>query len=133
MTTMTASSAKARSAERPEVSILVVSYNTGEMTLECLRSVARETRAAHQLIVVDNASGNGSPEAIAAEFPATVLLAETVNHGFAPAHDIALKHASAPWLLLLNPDTVVLNGALDTLLAFARANRGNLGRQDPLS
>ena len=109
-------------AHAPEVSIVVVSYNTREMTLECLRSVARETRAAHEVIVVDNASADGSPEAIAAEFPTTVLIAEPVNHGFAPAHEIALKHVSAPWLLLLNPDTVVLNGALDTLLAFAKAN-----------
>ncbi len=110
------------SAHRPEVSIVVVSYNTRELTLECLRSVARETRVPHELIVVDNASADGSPEAIANEFPSIRLLAEPVNHGFGPAHEIARKHASAPWLLLLNPDTVVLNGAVDTLLAFAKAN-----------
>lgn len=109
-------------AQEPDLSIIVVSYNTREMTLECLRSVYAETRTPFELIVVDNASSDGSAKAIASEFPSVILLAETENHGFAPAHDIALRYASAPWLLLLNPDTVVLDGALDTLMKFAKAN-----------
>ena len=104
---------------QPAVSILIISYNTREMTLACLRSVAAETRAAHEVIVLDNASADGSAAAIAAAFPGVTLLAETRNHGFAAANNIAAKHATAPFLLLLNPDTVVLDGALDRLLAFA--------------
>jgi GT2 family glycosyltransferase len=104
----------------PELSILVVSYNTRDMTLECLESVYRETRTPFEVVVVDNASTDGSAEAIAERFPEVELLAETVNHGFAGAHPIAVARARAPWLVLLNPDTVVLDGALDRLLAFAR-------------
>lgn len=104
----------------PEVSILVVSYNTRDMTLDCLRSIARETRRPHEVIVVDNASTDGSADAIAAEFPDVVLLRETTNHGFAAAHPIAVARSRAPWLLLLNPDTVVLDRAIDNLMAFAR-------------
>ena len=104
----------------PVVSIVVISYNTREMTLECLRSVYAQTQLPFELIVVDNASTDGSAEAIAAEFPDLHLIAETTNHGFAPAHDIALHHATAPWLLLLNPDTVVLDGAVDRLYAAAQ-------------
>lgn len=103
----------------PVLSIVVVSYNTRDMTLACLASVYAETKTPFELIVVDNASTDGSAEAIARAFPQAKLIAETVNHGFAPAHDIALPHATAPWLLLLNPDTVVLDGALDKLLAYA--------------
>lgn len=105
----------------PDLSIIVISYNTREMTLACLQSVYDQTTTPFQLIVVDNASGDGSAEAVAAAFPDVTLIAETENHGFGPAHEIALRYSTAPWLLLLNPDTVVLDGALDNLLAFAKA------------
>lgn len=105
----------------PDLSIIVVSYNTRELTLTCLESIRAETRTPHEVIVVDNASSDGSAEAIAERFPEVTLLAETVNHGFGPAHDIAMAHARAPWILLLNPDTVVLDRALDRLLDFARS------------
>ena len=104
----------------PLLSIIVISYNTREMTLECLASVYAETSLPFELIVVDNASTDGSAEAIAAAFPDVHLIAEDTNHGFAPAHEIALPHAHAPWLLLLNPDTVVQNNAIDTLYTFAQ-------------
>ncbi|MEL6915173.1 MAG: glycosyltransferase family 2 protein [Pseudomonadota bacterium] len=107
-------------AEDPRLSIIVVSYNTREMTLDCLRSVHAETTTPFELIVVDNASSDGSAEAIAAEFPDLHLMAETENHGFAKANNLAAKHARAPYILLLNPDTVVLDGALDALYAFSK-------------
>ena len=109
----------------PELAIIVVSYNTREMTIECLRSVYRETETPFELIVVDNASPDGSAEAIRDAFPSDkypnlTLIAEETNHGFAPAHDIAVPRSQAPWVLLLNPDTVVLERALDKLLAFGK-------------
>lgn len=106
----------------PLLSIIVVSYNTREMTLACLASVYEQTDLPFELIVVDNASSDGSAEAIASAFPDVHLIAETTNHGFAPAHDIALPHATAPWLLLLNPDTVVLDHAIDHLFAFTETH-----------
>lgn len=105
----------------PKVSIIVVSFNTRDMTLECLRSLRNETRVPHEVIVVDNTSTDGSAEAIAKEFPEYTLLAETENHGFAKANNIAAEHATGDYLLLLNPDTIVLDGAIDKLLAFAEA------------
>lgn len=104
----------------PEFSIIIISYNTREMTLACLASVYEQTQAPFEVIVIDNASTDGSAEAIADAFPQVRLVAEDVNHGFAPAHDVAVPLCRAPWLLLLNPDTVVLDGALDKLLAFAK-------------
>jgi GT2 family glycosyltransferase len=109
----------------PDISIVVVSYNTREMTLECLRSVVAETRAAdYELIVVDNASADGSAAAIAAEFPDLELIALEENIGFARANNLAARRARGERLLLLNPDTVVLDGALDRLLAFAESRPG---------
>jgi GT2 family glycosyltransferase len=109
---------------RPEVSIIVVSFNTREMTLDCLRSVVAETRIAdYELIVVDNASSDGSAAAIAAEFPDLELVALEENIGFARANNLAAEKARGGRLLLLNPDTVVLDRAIDNLAAFADAHR----------
>lgn len=106
-------------AAAPRVSIVVVSYNTRAMTLDCLRSIAEQTTVPHEVILVDNASADGSAEAVAAEFPDVRLLAETENHGFAKANNIAAKVAQGHYLLLLNPDTIVLDHAIDRLVAFA--------------
>ena len=103
----------------PYVSIVIISYNTRDMTLACIRSVLAETKTPHEVIVLDNASTDGSAEAIAAAFPEVQLICETQNHGFGPAHPIAVEKARSDWILLLNPDTVVLDGALDALIRFA--------------
>lgn len=106
--------------DRPLLSIIIISYNTEQMTLEALRSVAAETTVSHEVIVLDNASPDGSAAAIAREFPDVVLMAETDNHGFAIGNNIAIREkARGEYVLLLNPDTVVLDGAIDTLMAFA--------------
>jgi GT2 family glycosyltransferase len=104
----------------PTVAILVVSYNTREMTLGCLRSVFEQARATpFELIVVDNASGDGSADAIEREFPRVRLIRSAENLGFAKANNLAAKEATGGLLLLLNPDTVVLDQAIDRLIAFA--------------
>jgi GT2 family glycosyltransferase len=104
-------------------SVIVISYNTRDMTLACLRSLAEQTRRfEYEVIVVDNASADGSAEAIRAEFPDARLLALDENIGFARANNLAAHEARGEWLLLLNPDTLVLDGAVDTLMAFARNN-----------
>ena len=103
----------------PTVSILVISYNTRDMTLECLRSVVTETTVPYELIVLDNQSSDGSADAIAAESPNVVLLSADENHGFAKGNNIAAEHAHGDYLLLLNPDTVILDRAIDRLVEFA--------------
>lgn len=105
----------------PAVSILIVSYNTREMTLACLRSVFEQTtRTLFELIVVDNLSSDGSADAIEAEFDGRlVLIRSEENLGFARANNLAAERATGEYLLLLNPDTVVLDGAIDRLVEFA--------------
>ncbi len=107
----------------PDVSIIVVNWNTCELTLACLRSVYAETReVSFELLVVDNASDDGSAAAIAETFPQAVLLPQTENLGFARANNVAAARARGEFLLLLNSDTVVFDQAIDRLVAFARAN-----------
>jgi GT2 family glycosyltransferase len=105
----------------PTVSILMVSFNTAEMTLEAIRSVFRETETPFELIVLDNASNDGSADRIQEEFGELVTLVRSdENHGFAQGNNLAARHAQGKYLLLLNPDTVVLDKAIDRLVEFAR-------------
>lgn len=113
-----------------DVSILVVSYNTRELTTACLRSVLEETvTSSFEVIVVDNDSSDGSADAIAREFPQVELLRLDENIGFARANNLASQTARGSRILLLNPDTVVLDRAIDTLVDFAKASpeRGIVG------
>ncbi len=105
------------------LSILIISCNTRDMTLECIRSVFEQTtRTAFQIIVLDNASADGSADAIESEFGSRVrLIRSEDNLGFAGGNREAARHAGGEYLLLLNPDTVVLDGAIDKLLDFAQS------------
>lgn len=105
------------------VSVVVVSYNTSAMTLACLDSILGQTLGLDiEVVVVDNASTDGSADAISGRFPDTQLIASQENLGFAGANNLAAGSAVGKYLLLLNPDTVVLNGAIDRLVAFADAH-----------
>ncbi len=111
---------RARIRDCPDVLIIIVSFNTCEMTLACIDSVFCETQQhSIEVIVVDNASGDGSGEAIRARFPDIRLIASEKNLGFAAANNLAAREARGKYLLLLNPDTVVLDGAIDRLVDFA--------------
>ncbi|MEM9147451.1 MAG: glycosyltransferase family 2 protein [Pseudomonadota bacterium] len=104
----------------PVVSIIVVSHNTAAMTLDCLASIARETSdLAHEVIVIDNASGDGSADAIASAHPQVRLIRRDENIGFGRANNRAAEQARGRFILLLNPDTVVLDQAIERLVAFA--------------
>ena len=104
----------------PLVSIIVINYRTRELTLECLRSVARETRSvSYEILLVDNASNDGLIEAVAQEMPDVRRLPLAENVGFARGNNVAAEQARGKYLLLLNSDTLVLDGAIDRLLAFA--------------
>ncbi|TVR32032.1 MAG: glycosyltransferase family 2 protein [Spirochaetaceae bacterium] len=114
-------------SERVKLSVIIVSYNTRQLTVECIRSVYRESETAFELLVVDNASTDGSADAIRAEFPPERypnlrLMALSENLGFAAANNLAADQARGDYLLLLNPDTVVLDRALEKLAAFADAH-----------
>jgi hypothetical protein len=110
----------------PDVSILIVSFNTRELTLACLDSIRRHAGGVeHEVLVIDNHSDDGSAAAIATAFPRVRLTALDENVGFARANNLAAREARGRWLLLLNPDTLLLAGSLQNLMAFAAARPGN--------
>lgn len=110
----------------PELTVIVISYNTRDLTLAALRTLYAETRETRfRAVVFDNASADGSPEAIAAEFPQVNVMPSAENLGFAKANNLVAMEATTDWILLLNPDTEVQDGAVDKLMAFARAHPKN--------
>jgi GT2 family glycosyltransferase len=104
----------------PAVSILIVSWNTREVLRDCLRTVYEQTKKVpFEVIVVDNASEDGSMEMVRTAFPQAVLLANATNRGFAAANNQGIEVAQGRHVLLLNSDTLVLDGAIDKMVAFA--------------
>jgi GT2 family glycosyltransferase len=112
------------------VSILVVSYNTRELTLDCLRSVVKESPSLFfEVLLLDNQSSDGSFEAIEQEFGHDSrfrLISSRENLGFAGGNNKLATMATGEFLLLLNPDTVVLDKAIEKLVDFSRATPAHL-------
>ncbi|MEL7117035.1 MAG: glycosyltransferase family 2 protein, partial [Pseudomonadota bacterium] len=106
-----------------ELTVIIVSYNTRALTLKCLETLYAAThRTRFRTVVFDNASEDGSAEAVAAGFPQVELIRSPENLGFARANNVVAAEARTEWLLLLNPDTEVHAGAVDALLDFAKAH-----------
>jgi len=102
-----------------DVSIIIVSYNTRAVLLDCLDSIYQwASSRAGEIIVIDNASTDGSAEAIAQRFSNVLLLRNAANLGFAKANNQGIQKASGKYLLLLNPDTLFIEDAITSLLAF---------------
>jgi len=110
-------------ATPPVLSIILVNWNTRDLLRACLRSLAAHPATGlTEIIVVDNASADGSAEMLRSEFPAVTLIANDRNAGFAEGNNQGLARAQGEFLLLLNPDTEVRPGALDVLIVFLRAH-----------
>ncbi|HVQ41680.1 MAG TPA: glycosyltransferase family 2 protein [Vicinamibacterales bacterium] len=106
------------------VDIIIVNYNTRDDLAACLASLTDAWPAcAAQVIVVDNASTDGSVAMVNGRWPAVRTIALPQNVGFGAANNVAMRQSQAPFVLLLNSDTIVPAGAIDTLLARLEATR----------
>ena len=102
--------------------IIIVNFNTTADLRRCLISLREAPpQRPHQICVVDNASSDGSQAMVREEFSGVTLVALDENVGFAAANNAGIRQTSAPLILLLNSDTVVPAGALDTLIARLEA------------
>ncbi len=110
-------------ARPPEVTVIMVSYNTCALTLKALETLfANAGDIAMRVVVWDNASADGSALAIATRFPDVELIRSQENIGFAAANNRVAEMALTDWLVLLNPDTETHPGAIAALVAFGKAH-----------
>ncbi len=103
------------------ISAIIVNYNAGELLLECIKSLLN-CPLKIEIIVIDNASSDGSLDALV-DFTETTIIRNHVNVGFSVACNIGLRHASADYLLFLNPDCTFDSGAVKQMLACLQAQQ----------
>lgn len=115
-----------------DVSVVIVNWNTRHVIGECLASLSAElAELSAEVIVVDNASTDKSVAFIEQRFPEARIIANAENRGFAAANNQGMRVATGRYVLLLNPDTVVMAGAITESIKYAeaRADIGVLGCQ----
>lgn len=112
------------SGENPELSIIILNYNVKDLLLNCLESIFQNMGKLDrwQVIVVDNASSDGSAQAVKEKFPQVELIESKKNLGFAGGNNLGVERAEAPVVLFLNPDTVVVGSAIQKTLEILLSN-----------
>ncbi|HKA17325.1 MAG TPA: glycosyltransferase family 2 protein [Blastocatellia bacterium] len=98
-------------------SIIIVNYNAKEMLLRCIESVLRTSQSDCEVIVLDNDSSDGMADLIEARYSQVALIRSDTNLGFGAGNNLAALRAQGKYLVFLNPDTMVDNGWLESLLA----------------
>ena len=107
----------------PVLTVVIVSYNCREVLLGCLDSIRSSRQdASYKVHLVDNASTDGTQEAVQRLHPWVQLTASPDNLGFSKGNNLALRQTRSPFVLLLNPDTLVSDHAFDCSLDFLEAN-----------
>ncbi len=106
-----------------DLTVIVVNYNTREMLDRCLSSIYRTTRHIRfEIIVVDNRSSDGSVDMVMKKHRRARLISNEDNRGFAAANNQAINKSRGKYILLLNPDTEVFEGTLETMVRFMEEN-----------
>jgi hypothetical protein len=110
-------------ADRIDLSIIIVNWNTKDLLKNCLNSVSKTVhKLFFEVIVVDNASSDGSVAMLESEFPSVIRIVNTENKGFGAANNQALAIMKGKYALLLNTDTVLMPEAVNKLWNFCEAN-----------
>lgn len=113
-----------------DLSIIIVNWNTKNLIMSCLDSIYQTTKSiGFEIIVIDNASTDGSISAIEKKFSHVILVKNNENKGFAAANNQGIKQAQGEFILLLNSDTIVLDNAIGKSVKFlkSRPEIGALG------
>ena len=102
-----------------DLSICIVSWNVRELLRDCLNSIwAARPELRYEVLVVDNDSRDGSTAMVREEFAEVALIRNRTNRGFAAACNQAIRKSRGRYLVLLNPDTRVREGALEEMVGF---------------
>jgi GT2 family glycosyltransferase len=113
-----------------DISVVIVGWNAEHYLELCLESLAKAPpRRSMEVLVVDNASTDGSAEMIEAKFPWVKLIKSSENLGFSKGNNVAIRQCQGQYIALVNPDVIVFPGCLDALADFLDQNPkvGNVG------
>ena len=111
---------------KADVAIVIVTYNSEGHIAPCLESVfAQRKSVRQQVIIVDNSPNDRTVNFIRENFPQVELVVPGANLGFAKGVNLGVKHSDAEFVLLLNPDTILLENAVDVIVNFARKKPGH--------
>ena len=107
------------------VCVVIVSYNTRDLLLDCIAHATRQVLdgVTQEIVVVDNASRDGSVEAVRERFPRVRVIANDRNAGFAAANNEAIRNSDGDYVLLLNSDALLAGNAVEALVRFMERNR----------
>lgn len=106
---------------KPELTIIILNYNTRQLTLDCLASLAKvKNEISFEIILSDNGSTDGSVEAIAKGYPEVRIVENNANLGFAKGNNAARKFARGKDILFLNTDTIVYKGVLAKTVQYLK-------------
>jgi O-antigen biosynthesis protein len=112
---------RSRKQALQDVSVIIVNYNVRDFLHQALVSIQKALKGIRsEIIVVDNASDDGSVEMMHRQFPRVKLISNTTNLGFAKANNMAFKHARGKILLLINPDTIVQEDTIRVMVEFMK-------------
>lgn len=112
-----------------KLSIIIVNWNTKELLRQCLNSIPKVDNRGLKLeiIVVDNVSEDGSCEMVKKEFPEVRLIQNKENLGFAKGNNVGLNEAKGEYIMILNSDTIIKEGAIEKLVKFLDTNENAAG------
>ena len=102
-----------------DLSIIIVSFNTRDVLLDCLTTVYAQTEGiSYEVIVVDNASSDDTPDSVAEKFPDVRLIRNGVNKGFSSANNQGICESTGKWIALLNPDTRLIENSFQKICGY---------------
>lgn len=111
-----------------DVSVIIVNYNTRDLTLNCIKSIKEQTFGLnYEIIVVDNASVDNSILTIEKEFPDVCVISSTQNLGFGRANNLGTSKSTGKYLFYLNSDTLLVNNAIKIFFDFAESSNERIG------
>lgn len=106
-----------------DVSVIIISFNTKELTLNCINSIINYTKdVKYEIIVVDNASSDGSIEEINRKYQSVITIKSDVNIGFGRANNLASQHSKGKYLFFLNSDCILIENSIKKMFYYFELN-----------
>lgn len=110
------------------VSVIIINYNTFQLTCDCIRTVQAVTKGVdYEIVLVDNASTADNPDDFLLQFPDITLIKSSVNGGFAQGNNLGIKHSTGDIILLLNSDTILNDDCISKAATFLHNSSHDIG------